>query len=536
MGEQPSTALTRTVWTRWLPVLFGVRRVCLAGVYAWSVVAMFKEFFWDNWKTGMVAWGGLIVVVAYSAFLAYIKAELNEFYSTFYDLLQEAGGLAASSTSESSSGDIYGDAAGSGQNAELAVYRARVYEQLWLFAGIIAPLVTASPACKWIRSIWAFSWRMSLMSNYLRAWDTKREPIEGASQRLHEDSQRFSSALQGCLVAVLDSVFTLIVFSPILFQLSRDIRPPINLGALEGAWLWTTAWLASIVGLMGSVFLGQKLVQLEVDNQRVEALLRKDLVLLETTPAVIVGTQPRDAQQSQPTPQTPEQARQPSFKPRAYFDTTLVRLRSNYHALFRHFSLLNLWLSFYDQIMVIFPYIVAAPLIFDDDPVRRITLGTLIKMSNSFEKVFSSLSVISESWGAINEFRSTLYRLREFEAKLYADNAAPGSSGCLLTTGEGGARTPTRSDAACHSRSSSHRGRLVGPSGGGGAGPPSGPTGGDGGSGGGGSGGGGGNPCCGNGGRICETQLVVQGAPLTVHGDFTDAIIEQSADLRDMRV
>jgi hypothetical protein len=63
--------------------------------------------------------------------------------------------------------------------------------------------------------------------------------------------------------------------------------------------------------------------------------------------------------------------------------------------------------------------VIAAPLVFAADPDRRITLGTLIKMSNSFEKVFASLSVIAENWGAINDFRSTYRRLREFETKLY---------------------------------------------------------------------------------------------------------------------
>ena len=81
--------------------------------------------------------------------------------------------------------------------------------------------------------------------------------------------------------------------------------------------------------------------------------------------------------------------------------------------------MLNTWLSFYDQVMTLLPYFVAAPLLFAADPERRITLGTLIQMSNSFEKVFSSLSVVAENWGAVNEFRSVLVRLREFERQLY---------------------------------------------------------------------------------------------------------------------
>ena len=67
--------------------------------------------------------------------------------------------------------------------------------------------------------------------------------------------------------------------------------------------------------------------------------------------------------------------------------------------------------------MVIFPYVIAAPLLFAEDPSHQITLGTLVQMSNSFDKVFSSLSVVSENWGEINEFRSVIVRLRQFEAQ-----------------------------------------------------------------------------------------------------------------------
>ena len=54
---------------------------------------MFREFFCGQCRTALVAWLGLLVVLGYSAFLAHIKARLNSFYATFYDLLQEGGGL-----------------------------------------------------------------------------------------------------------------------------------------------------------------------------------------------------------------------------------------------------------------------------------------------------------------------------------------------------------------------------------------------------------------------------------------------------------
>ena len=384
---------------------------------------MFREFFCSrSCLTLGVAWFGLVGVVGYSVFLAWVKREINEWYNTFYDLMASAGtaalleGINATDEVHAPPADI-----GSGlffpaappsspDPPTLADYRVRVSDELRTFAWIVAPLVCASPAAKWLRSAWAFSWRMALMRAYLRAWDEKREPIEGASQRLHEDSQRFASALMGCLATVLDAVFTLIVFTPVLLDLSERIAPPVDMGVFRGLWLWILAAGAAVGGLGGAVFFGKHLVTLEVQNQLVEALLRKDLVLLETTPAVIVG-------------QTIEQQQ---YAPWRFFQETLRRLYRNYHALFRHFSLLNTWLSFYDQVMTLLPYFVAAPLLFAADPERRITLGTLIQMSNSFEKVFSSLSVVAENWGAVNEFRSVLVRLREFERQLYQHHAPPG--------------------------------------------------------------------------------------------------------------
>ena len=57
---------------------------------------------------------------------------------------------------------------------------------------------------------------------------------------------------------------------------------------------------------------------------------------------------------------------------------------------------------------------------------RTLTLGPLVQASNSFGRVFASLSIVSENWGGINEWRSTLVRLREFERELYMDGARKG--------------------------------------------------------------------------------------------------------------
>ncbi len=404
---------------------------------------MFREFFCGrSWITCGVAWIGLVCVIGYSVFLAWVKREINTWYNTFYDLMASAGtaalfedGINASDVSVSALDDevgsgLFAPAAppNSPSPLTLADYRLKVSDELARFVWIVAPLVLASPAAKWMRSAWAFSWRMALMRGYLRAWDARQEPIEGASQRAHEDTQRFASALMGCLATVLDACFTLIVFTPILLDLSERVAPPVEMGVFRGGWLMILAVGAAVGGLGGAVIFGKHLVTLEVQNQLVEALLRKDLVLLETTPAVIVG-------------QTVEQQ---EYAPWRFFEETLKRLYRNYHSLFRHFSLLNTWLSFYDQVMVLLPYFLVAPLLFASDPERRITLGTLVQTSNSFEKVFASLSVVAESWGAVNEFRAVVVRLREFEGRLYRSGSArAGSANTRRSDGGDGPNGPT---------------------------------------------------------------------------------------------
>ena len=190
--------------------------------------------------------------------------------------------------------------------------------------------------------------------------------------------------------------------------------PPFELGALRSGWLLVAAYLAAgVISLAPSSAL---LVQLEVENQRTEAGLRRDPS--EASPASLLGDRASVAVQP---PSSPAQQGRGLHQPLLFFNLTLKRLAENYHRLFRNFAALNLWLSFFDQVLIIAPYAFAAPLLFADNPEDRITLGVLVKLTNSFDRVFGSLSIISENWGSVNEFRSVVQRLREFERRLYAN-------------------------------------------------------------------------------------------------------------------
>jgi peptide/bleomycin uptake transporter len=343
------------------------------------------------------------------------RSRFRKRYRNFYDLLENAGALSANaSTTEQ----------------DWINHQRDVRNGLWDFARIAIVAVTVMPVSKLVRSLWALRWRLALMKAYVLAWDANRPPIEGASQRVHEDSYRFSKGVELCLTTVLDSFITLIVFIPILTALGSETPCPRSIHAfawLGGGWLVGVSIVSASVGLAVTVVLGHRLVRLEVDNQKVEATLRRDLVVLETAPSnICTAMHLPDAVEHDangivdPSCTLGDTGVTISYlSPLPHFLPLVGNIRKNYDRLFLNFTMLNLWLAMFDQFNVILPYIIFAPLLFSPDPDSRILLGALIQVSNSFDKVFGSLSVVADNWPGINEFRSVLLRLGQFEQNVF---------------------------------------------------------------------------------------------------------------------
>ena len=394
---------------------------------------MLREFFLSGSVLSVwFAWTGLFIVIGYSVFSAMINYQINAFYATFYDLLQTSSDVLSQYDREQNNTELASGAYGEPTN--LSEFQDRVTMELWKFFSIVLPVMIVSPISKWVRSLWSFQWRMRLMKCYLISWDINAPPIEGAAQRIHEDTYRFSRGIEACIATVLDALATLIVFTPLLLDLSTRVDPPFNLGFFRSGWLFTVAMSCAFYGLTGAMFTGQRLVSLEISNQRVEAALRRDLVMLESNPASICGTSEDLEHHNGTDVNTTPTSRYGRVlnPPLLYFKLVLSRLFSNYYKLFLHFGFLNAWLSSFDQLVVLIPYVLAAPLIFATDSERRITLGTLIQVSNCFGKIFDSLSVIANNWGSVNDFRSVLVRLKQYEAKVYEGRSIP--STCFLPT------------------------------------------------------------------------------------------------------
>lgn len=367
---------------------------------------MLREFFCSGpLRQLCFAWSGLLVFVGHSIFKSWLKYALNGWYAEFYDELQDIG----------SGEDVYGG------DEHMRYKRRAVWNHLVNFVIIVSPAILVHPVAKWIASMWRFSWRMALVRAYLAHYDVSSHPIEGAAQRIHEDTAKFESGVYGCGTVVLDSILTLVLFIPVLLEVGKAAHLP----AWDWPpWLLTISVAAATGGLSVSMIVGHKLVGLEVQNQKIEAQFRTKLVLLEQLPASVVGSQPLNPDKqvieelhfddilSQPPPPR-------AIAPSVAFLPVIGQLWVNYKRLFANFAFFNTWVSFYDQTMTICPFLLVAPLLFADNPENRITLGTLMKVSNAFDKVFGAMAVVTENWANVNEFRSTVRRLKEFEMSVY---------------------------------------------------------------------------------------------------------------------
>ena len=217
---------------------------------------MIKSFFgtrrWLLW-----AWGGLFILLSSLWAQVSLTVMINEWYGGFYDLMQNS----ATYFDKSQVGiDLF-------------------YDELYEFSMLAMPYVVIATVTNWFTRVYGLRWREAITFNYLPKWRNVEEDIEGASQRIQEDTHHFAEIIESLGLKIVRSVMTLIAFIPVLWALSAKTDIPF-MGMQEGSLVWF-ALVVSIGGLILTWIVGSKLPGLEYNNQKVEAAFRKELVFGE---------------------------------------------------------------------------------------------------------------------------------------------------------------------------------------------------------------------------------------------------------------
>ncbi len=326
-----------------------------------ALFAVFWHFYaphpWENWS---ILGSALIMFTTY--FQVQVSVAVNAWYGPFYDMIQAALGK----TRVVTTGEFVG--------------------LLLTFAGIAFVAVVVGVLTRFFVSHYIFRWRTAMNNFYMENWQRLRT-IEGASQRVQEDTMRFSSTLEILGVSLVDSVMTLFAFLPVLVHLSQNVAGLPLIGQVPNALVWV-AIVWSLFGTGFLALLGIRLPGLEFRNQRVEAAYRKELVYGED-----------DAARAQP-PTVAE---------------LFSDVRRNYFRIYFNYMYFNVGRIVYLQTDTIIPYVVLMPSIL----AATITLGIMNQILNAFDQVRGSFQYLVNSWTTIIDLISIQKRLKAFESTLY---------------------------------------------------------------------------------------------------------------------
>jgi peptide/bleomycin uptake transporter len=214
----------------------------------------------------------------------------------------------------------------------------------------------------------------------------KARTIEGASQRVQEDTIRFSRIMEGLGTSLISSIMVLIEYFPLLMGLAIGI--PIlwfgdwEYGLVTAAFIWAVGGTILMIALAWVL----RLVGIEYDLQKREAAYRKILVIAEDDGTI--------------RPKTLEEL---------FEGVRIIHYRSYLQYLY-----FNIGRLAYLQVNVLVAYIVLAPAIV----AGVMTLGVMQQIIRAFGRVEGSLQYLFNSWPTIIELASVYKRLREFEKQI----------------------------------------------------------------------------------------------------------------------
>ncbi|MDA9767009.1 putative transporter [Candidatus Thioglobus sp.] len=322
---------------------------------------MFKFFTEKKWF--LWAYLGSAIILSSLWITVQIDVMINEWFGEFYDMIQKALGAPNAITMDEYTGG------------------------LWSFAKLAAIAIVLGLATSFLTAHFLFRWRTSMVEFYHSVYD-KARTIEGASQRVQEDTVRFSRIMESLGTALIESVMVLIEYFPLLMGLAVGI--PImwfgdwEYGLVTGALIWAVGGTLLMIG--ASWILG--LVGIEYDLQKREASYRKILVIAEDDGTV----RPKD------------------------IDELFEGVRKINYKNYLYYLYFNIVRLAYLQANVLVAYVILAPAIV----AGVMTLGVMQQIIRAFGRVEGSLQYLFKAWPTIIELASVHKRLREFEGQIEA--------------------------------------------------------------------------------------------------------------------
>jgi vitamin B12/bleomycin/antimicrobial peptide transport system ATP-binding/permease protein len=334
-------------------------------VSAWSLI----KPYWVSEERG-VAWGLLVAIIAINMTVVWINVRLNSWNADFYNALQNKN--------------------------------VRDFPHLLLiFTGLAFAYILLAVYGRYLRQMLAFRWRQWLTNRFLEQWlgdkafyRIERDRLaDNPDQRISDDLQSFATTTLSLSLDLLSTLVTLVTFITILWTIAGALT--ISVGGTPLVIPGYMVWAAALYAILGSLIIqkvGHPLVSINYQQQKVEADFRFGLIRVRENAEQIafydgISTETANAK------------------------TIFQRIRDNWWLIMKYTKRMTFVLSFYGQIAIIFPIMVAAPRYF----AGAFTFGVLMQISSAFGTVSDSFSWFINSYSTLVEWRATVNRLREFK-------------------------------------------------------------------------------------------------------------------------
>jgi vitamin B12/bleomycin/antimicrobial peptide transport system ATP-binding/permease protein len=316
------------------------------------------------------AWLLLAAVVGLTLAMVYMNVQFNSWYNEFYNALQE-------------------------KNKE------EFFRLMIRFAVLAAIYIAMAVYAFYLNQMLQIRWRRWITDVYLQRWLAERtyyrmqltgSIADNPDQRIAEDFKLFVDETLSLSLGFLNAVVTLGSFVGILWALSGPFSIPYNNGEIiiPGYMVWA-ALIYAIVGTWMTHRIGKALIGLNFNQQRFEADFRFGLVRFrENTEGVALYGGEQDELVN--------------------FRVRFGNVVNNWWRIMKRQKILNSFTIGYNQLAVIFPFVVAGKRYF----AGTIQLGGLMQISNAFGQVQGSLSWFIGAYNSFAAWKATSDRLLGF--------------------------------------------------------------------------------------------------------------------------
>src|SRR5690606_34833743 len=262
--------------------------------------------------------------------------------------------------------------------------------ELFVFCGLAALFIVAAVYQLYLQMWLRIRWRTWMTEKYLARWLNESthyrmrltgDAADNPDQRIAEDLDLFADKAIRIGVGFLGAVATLVSFAAILWNLSNEAQTPV-LGAIPGYLVWTALFYA-LFGTLITHLIGKPLVKLNFNQQRFEADFRYHLVRVRENGEQIALLEGERAEKEG-------------------LGRRFAALVGNFHQLMIASKRLIWFTAGYNQVSIIFPYIVVSPAYF----AGTIQLGVLMQTASAFENVQRAFSFFVDAYRELAEWRA----------------------------------------------------------------------------------------------------------------------------------